>query len=176
MSRFFSVVGEDVAKQKMGIAWLLTCRGIPQFYYGTEIAMKGFTNPDGWVRLDFIGGWKDDKVNKFTNEGRTPTENEVFDWTRALANFRKNSSALTTGKFTQFIPENGIYVYFRHDSQQTVMCVMNTQDQPVTLDLKRFEERTKGFSTGREVTTNQTLKLGEPLSVPKKYVMVLELK
>ena len=30
MSRFFSVVGEDVAKQKMGLSWLLTTRGIPQ--------------------------------------------------------------------------------------------------------------------------------------------------
>ncbi len=44
MSRFFSVMGENVAKQKIGIQWLLTCRGIPQMYYGTEVLMKGISN------------------------------------------------------------------------------------------------------------------------------------
>src|SRR5688572_15757930 len=78
MSRFFSVVGEDVDKLKVGLAWLLTTRGIPEMYYGTEVLMKGFTNPDGWVRLDFAGGWTNDKANKFTAEGRTEKENEVF--------------------------------------------------------------------------------------------------
>jgi glycosidase len=37
LDRFLSIVGEDTAKFKMGINWLLTLRGIPQLYYGTEI-------------------------------------------------------------------------------------------------------------------------------------------
>ena len=41
----------------MGFEWLLTERGIPQMYYGDEVLMTGFTNPDGWVRFDFPGGW-----------------------------------------------------------------------------------------------------------------------
>jgi glycosidase len=41
MTRFFSEVGEDADKLKMSIAWLLTERGIPQIYYGTEVLMKG---------------------------------------------------------------------------------------------------------------------------------------
>ncbi len=53
LSRFMSIVGEDIAKLKMGIAWLLTFRGIPQLYYGTEILMKNYADPDGKVRLDF---------------------------------------------------------------------------------------------------------------------------
>ena len=36
MTRFFSQVGEDVAKQKMGLSWLFTTRGIPQMYYGRK--------------------------------------------------------------------------------------------------------------------------------------------
>ncbi|MES2881795.1 MAG: alpha-amylase family glycosyl hydrolase, partial [Bacteroidota bacterium] len=63
-TRFFSEIGEDFAKYKMGIGWLLTARGIPQLYYGTEVLMKGVSNPDGWVRLDFPGGWPGDKQNK----------------------------------------------------------------------------------------------------------------
>ncbi|HEY1023639.1 MAG TPA: alpha-amylase family glycosyl hydrolase, partial [Sphingobacteriaceae bacterium] len=70
LNRFYSVVGEDFNKYRSGIAWLLTTRGIPQFYYGSEILMTGVTNPDGWVRMDFQGGWPEDKTDKFTAAGR----------------------------------------------------------------------------------------------------------
>jgi glycosidase len=176
MNRFFSVVGEDLDKHKLGLAWLLTCRGIPQLYYGTEILMKGFTNPDGWVRLDFPGGWKDDKVNKFTAEGRTEKENEAFTWTKKLANFRKNSSALTTGKFLQYVPEEGVYVYFRYDENQTVMCIMNTNDKEMIVNLKRFGDQLKNFTSGREIATDRSFVLGDKLSIQKKYLLVLELR
>jgi len=175
MARFFSVVGEDVRKQKMGIAWLLTCRGIPQFYYGTEILMKGFTNPDGWVRLDFQGGWKEDKQNKFTAEGRTEKENEVFNWTKALANFRKNAPAIKSGKMMQFLPEDGVYVYFRYDDNQTVMCIMNSNDKPMEIQLSRFAERIQSHKQGVEIPTGKSINLSEKLTVDAKYVMVLEL-
>jgi glycosidase len=174
LSRFFSVVGEDVEKHKIGIAWLLTCRGIPQLYYGTEVLMKGFTNPDGWVRLDFPGGWAGDKANKFTKEGRTEKENEVFEWTQKLANFRKSSSAIKTGKFMQFVPEDGVYVYFRYDDRQTVMCIMNPTDKEVTLNLNRFDERLKGSVKGREVTTGKEVSLQGTLTITRKYMMVVE--
>lgn len=175
MSRVYSVVGEDAAKVKMGIAWLLTCRGIPQMYYGTEILMKGFTNPDGWVRLDFPGGWANDKANKFTAAGRTEKENEVFNWTKSLATFRRTSSALTTGKMMQYVPVNGVYVYFRYDANQTVMCVMNTNAEASNLDLSRFTERIQGFTSGTEITTGKQSALSGTLSVPGKYVLVLNL-
>ena len=176
MSRFFSVVGEDVEKQKIGLAWLLTCRGIPQLYYGTEIIMKGFTNPDGWVRLDFPGGWKEDKVNKFTSGGRTEKENEVFEWTKKLANFRKNSSAIKTGKMMQFVPEDGVYVYFRYDDSQTVMCIMNTNNKSMTLDVGRFAERLKDFKQGMEITTGKSYSLSDKITIDKRYLLVLDMK
>ena len=59
-SRFFTQINEDFDLFKMGIAYILTMRGIPQIFYGTEILMK---NPDGKVdaviRSDFPGGWKE---------------------------------------------------------------------------------------------------------------------
>ncbi|HEY9044978.1 MAG TPA: glycoside hydrolase family 13 protein [Ohtaekwangia sp.] len=176
MSRFYSAVGEDIAKHKMGLAWLLTSRGIPQLYYGTEILMKGITNPDGWVRLDFPGGWNGDKANKFTKEGRTEKENEVFEWTKKLANFRKSSSAIKTGKMMQYVPEDGVYVYFRYDDKQTVMCIMNTQDKPMTIDSKRFSESIRNYTKGNEVTTGTSYDVKQSLTIPAKYVLVLELQ
>src|SRR5579875_3460996 len=105
MTRFYSQVNEDYDKLKIGMGWLLTERGTPEMYYGTEILLKGISNPDGKVRQDFPGGWKEDKENKFTLQGRTEKENQFFNYVRTIANFRKTSSAITTGKMMQFVPD-----------------------------------------------------------------------
>lgn len=175
MSRFFSMVGEDDQKLKMGIAWLLTFRGIPQLYYGTEIRMKNFSNPDGLVRLDFMGGWSGDAANKFEATGRTAAENEIFNYTKQLAAFRKSSSALATGKMMQYVPENGVYVYFRYDSKQTIMCVMNPENLEKTIAFGRFTEMTTGKSTATNVIDGKQQSLTS-LQVPPKSVLVLEIK
>ena len=52
-------------------------------YYGTEILMKNFKDPtDAEVRKDFPGGWLGDAANKFAAAGRTPRENEAFDFVK----------------------------------------------------------------------------------------------
>jgi len=177
MTRFFSQVGEDVAKQKMGLCWLFTTRGIPQMYYGTEILMKGVSNPDGWVRLDFPGGWKGDQKNAFTGAGLNDDEKSVQDLTRRLSAFRKNSSAIKTGKLMQYIPENGVYVYFRYDNNQTVMCVMNTNEGQATINLSRFSERVKDYTKALDVATGTVFNFeNNALTLGGKYLLVMELR
>lgn len=175
LSRFYSVIGEDRDKYKMSIGWLLTTRGVPQWYYGAEILMKGLANPDGWVRMDFPGGWPGDSVNKFTAAGRTAQENETFNYVRTLANYRKNSSAIKTGKLMQFTPEDWVYTYFRYDDKQTVMVVMNTNKDERTIDPKRFEERTKGFTKGKDVIDASVKDLAHSWKIPGKTIWILEL-
>lgn len=175
LSRFLSVVGEDVQKLKIGLAWLLTFRGVPQLYYGTEVMMKNHANPDGLVRLDFPGGWTGDSANKFTPAGRTPSEDSLFNYTRALAQFRKRSSAIRTGKLMQYVPEDGVYVYFRYDAKQTVMCIMNPTDKDMELTTDRFAERLKGFTSAKDVITGQTTSISDKMKMPAKMQWVLEL-
>lgn len=177
MNRFFSTVGEDVAKFKMGFAMLLTMRGIPHMYYGDEILMKNFKNPtDQEVRLDFPGGFPGDAVNKFETSGRTAQENEVFNYIKMFANYRKTSSALKFGKTMQFIPQNGVYVYFRYDAKQTIMCVMNTNEQSATIDLSRFAEKINGFTKAYDIATGNTFNLEPKLTLGGKYLLAMELK
>lgn len=176
LSRFYSVVGEDLNKYKSGIAWLLTTRGIPQMYYGTEILMKNFSNPDGLVREDFKGGWPGDKVNKFRPDGRTERENDAFNYVRTLANYRKNNEVLQTGKLMQYVPENGVYVYFRYNTDKTVMVIMNTGDKEETLKTARFNERTAGFNAAVNIVSGESLPSFTQLTVPAKTTWVLELK
>ncbi|GAB3423365.1 glycoside hydrolase family 13 protein [Niabella aquatica] len=177
IARFYSVLNEDTAKYKAAFAWLLTSRGIPQMYYGSEILMAGTTSPnDGYVRKDFPGGWKGDADNKFTAAGRTAKEQSLFSYIRKIANFRKSSSAIKTGKLMQFAPYDGIYVYFRYDDKQTVMCAMNTNDQPAAISLDRFSERLNGFTSGRNIATDQPESLKDSLQLQPMTTLVMELK
>ena len=174
MSRFFSVVGEDMVKYKSGMAMLLTLRGVPQMYYGDEILMKNFSNPDGLVREDFPGGWPGDKVNKFTAAGRDKKENEAFNYVRTLANYRKNTPALQNGKMMQYIPQDGVYLYFRYDKLKTVMVVYNSRDKEQTITTERYAERINGALKARDVITDNAVELAK-LTIPAKATLVLEI-
>jgi neopullulanase len=174
--RFFSMVKEDIQKYKMGIGFLLTTRGVPQLYQGTEILMKNFKDPsDAEVRQDFPGGWVGDVKNKFNASDRTPQENDAFDFVKKLANYRKNSSALQTGKLVQYLPEKGVYVYFRQDEQKTVMVIMNQNAEQSTVATKRFAENIATFTKGKNVLTDAVLSDIGSVAAPAMSIQVIEL-
>ena len=53
----------------------------------------------------------------------------------------------------QYVPKDGLYVYFRYDANQTVMCIMNTGDTSAKIDFTRYAERTTGFTKVMDVVT-----------------------
>lgn len=173
MTRIHSALGESIPKTKMAYAWLYTCRGIPQLYYGSELLMKGISNPDGWVRLDFPGGWAGDQKNAFTETGLTNEESDFLHYVQKLGAYRTNSSALKTGSMMQYIPEDGLYVYFRYDNNQTVMCVMNTDTKTRNVNLSKYTERTKLFKGGKDIITGNSI--GAEFSIPSMTMQVIEL-
>ncbi|HEX8326246.1 MAG TPA: alpha-amylase family glycosyl hydrolase [Hymenobacter sp.] len=175
MSRFYSVIGEDFNKYKMAMTWLLTLRGIPQIYYGAEVLMKNFSNPDGLVRADFPGGWAGDKANYFTS--RPGQAGETFDYVSKLANYRKAHPVLSMGKLMQFIPQDGVYTYFRYnDAGECVMIIANNTKTEKQVDGNRFAERTAGFSSGVEVMSGAALADLKVLRVPAQTAWVVELR
>lgn len=176
MDRYFSVIGEDMDKYKMGITWLLTTRGIPTWYYGTEILMKNFKNPtDAEVRRNFPGGFLGDKENAFTKEGRSQKENEAFEFVKKLATYRKSTPALYSGKLMQYLPQEGIYVYFRYNGAKTIMIATNTNSKEMKLTTDRFSDRMKGFTSARNVITDKVVNDLFLLQLPPKTAVVLEL-
>ncbi|TGE15964.1 glycoside hydrolase family 13 protein [Hymenobacter elongatus] len=177
VDRIFSVLGEDVNKQKMALAWLLTERGIPQLYYGTEVLMKNFSRPDGLLREDFPGGWPTDPKNAFTAAGRTPAQHDMHTYVRKLANYRKTHPVLHTGQLTHFVPEDGVYTYFRHDTQgHTVLVMMNCNPVAKTVPLNRFAERLRGYTAARDVLTEAEVPNLQTATVPAFTALVWELR
>jgi len=173
MTRIHSALGESIPKTKMAYAWLMTCRGIPQMYYGSEVLMKGISNPDGWVRLDFPGGWEGDQKNAFTEVGLTDQEKDFLHYTQLLGTYRKGSAALQTGDLMQYVPEDGLYVYFRYNKGQTIMCVMNTDNKERKVNFDKYLERTKGFTGGKDIVSSATI--STQFSIPSMMMQVIEL-
>lgn len=176
LSRFFSVIGENPAKQKMAIGWLLTTRGIPQMYYGTEVLMRGMSNPDGNVRLDFPGGWKGDLKDAFSRQNLESFEMDNLDFVQQMGQFRKRSAVLQRGKLTQYIPENGVYVYFRHLGDSTIMCVMNTSDKEQQVDTQKYRELIKDRKLGQNIIDGRSYILQEPISVNPWEMLIIEVQ
>ncbi|MFM7710400.1 MAG: alpha-amylase family glycosyl hydrolase, partial [Ferruginibacter sp.] len=175
IARFYSIINENMDKYLSSICWLMTCRGIPQFYYTSEFATTGTTYPnDGYVRLDFPGGWKYDSINKFSAAGRSEKDVRIFNTVRTLAQFRKNAPAITRGRFMQYLPEDGLYVYFRYTNEQTVMVIMNTSKTDKKIDFKQYTERTNGFNTYTNVLTGEKKPLSE-MTLGSYQSLVLEL-
>lgn len=174
LDRIFSTVDENWNKLRMAINWLYTLRGVPQLYYGTEVLMKNKkTSSDALVREDFPGGWADDDPakNLFTERGRSDLQKTAFQYISKLGQFRLHSSAIGSGKMMQFIPQDGVYVYFRYDDKQTIMVIANTGDKPVKIDWSRFAERTAGYSKLREVVMGSLFPMEEYTIPPGKSII-----
>jgi glycosidase len=176
-SRIFTQVGEDYDLLRMALAYVLTTRGVPQIYYGTEILMNNpGTEDHGIIRSDFPGGWRGDHRNAFTGEGLTAREREAQAYLRGLLTWRRDKAVIHSGALTHFRPENGTYVYFRHDDTDSVMVVLNKNAEAVSLDLTRFAERLDGYHTARDIFTGAELPLDDALPLPARSALVLELR
>ena len=171
------VYNNDIRKYKMAMAVLATVRGIPQLYYGSEIGMAGNKdNGDADIRQDFPGGWEGDTNNAFIKEGRTQGQNEYFDFTSKLFNWRKNQSAVHFGKMTHYIPENNTYVYFRYNSNESVMVLINNSNETKNINPTRFAENIGNHKTGKDVITEQNIDVTNDITLEPKSVLILELK
>ena len=176
IDRYSTAVKRDVQKYKMALAMLITARGYPQIYYGTEIMLDGIAGSYEGNRFDFPGGWTSDKRNAFETEGRTNSENEVFIYLKTLLNYRKKNPVLQNGKMKQFIPENGIYVNFRYNSEKMIMIIANNSQENKELQLGRFAEMLARKTMGTEITNSKTYSLETPFSIPAKTIQILEIK
>lgn len=164
-SRFVQTdeMAKNLKRYKQAMVFLLTTRGIPQIYYGTEILMTGDKGKgDGDLRKDFPGGWQGDTRNCFVENGRTALENEAFEFTRQLLNWRKGNQVIGKGSLKHYSIQNGVYVYQREFNGKSVVVIMNGTDDSKELDLTPYLEilpRENAFDvlTGKNVNLSGKL-------------------
>ena len=167
ISRFAQTdeMAKKLKRYKQAMVFLLTTRGIPQIYYGTEILMTGDKGKgDGDLRKDFPGGWQGDTRNCFVENGRTALENEAFEFTRQLLNWRKGNQVIGKGSLKHYSIQNGVYVYQREFNGKSVVVFMNGTDDSKELDLTPYQEilpreNALDVLTGKNVNLSGRLRL-----------------
>lgn len=176
LSRYFSSVAENTEKLKMAMVILLTTRGIPSIYYGTEIGMTGWEHEGhGHIREDMPGGWKDDKTNVFTQHNLNNKQQEIFNFTKKILNWRKTSDAVANGKLVHFVPENNVYIYFRVSENQKIMIIVNASSSKQNIDCKRFSEILNNAKQGKDILNEKTIDL-ETIEIEKQTAQIIEFK
>lgn len=114
-------------KLKLAFALTLTLRGIPQLYYGDEIAMAGGNDPDN--RRDFPGGWPGDANNAFTPEGRTPRQQQIVSYVQTLLRLRREHPALQSGFLTHLASDDSSYCFLRSTEDERLLILFNNSTQ-----------------------------------------------
>lgn len=176
-SRIYSWLNEDVDLFNMAMVYIATMRGIPQFYYGSEILM---TSPrerdDGAVRADMPGGWKGDTKNAFTGKGLSEKERDAQDYLKRLLNWRKQSQIIHRGKLQHFAPVDGVYVYVRYLDDKAVMVLLNKNKQEKAINLQRFDSFLKGRKSAWDVMQDKSITLQDSMRLAAKSATILELQ
>jgi len=178
MTRFLTQVNNDLNLFKMGLVFYTTVRGIPQFYYGTEVLMNSNDNPRSHdvIRSEFPGGWNDHEVSALTGKGLTNDQIEFQNFFKKLLNWRKNNKVVHQGKFIHFTPkeQEEIYSYFRILGDKMVWTIFNRKDEAQSINLDKYQEVLKGKSKGYDVIDEKSIDLNT-LKISPKSALIIEI-
>ena len=175
MSRVFTQLNNDYALFKVAMTFLMTTRGIPQVFYGTEILMSNpGTTDHGVIRTDYPGGWQGDSKSAFSGKGLTAQQKDAQKFMQKLMNWRKNTPAIHHGKLKHYAPENGIYVYFRYDKFNKYMIIINKNDEVAEINTADYREMLGQAKTLNNVLTKQSIAITNNMVMPAKTALIFE--
>jgi glycosidase len=173
MDRFLAQMKGDIPKLKNALGMLLTMRGIPCIFYGTEVLMQG-KGSHGVIREDFSGGWKEDAINKFDETKRSTSENDVINYIKTIQTWKANSPAFKEGKLMQFIPQDGIYAFARYTGNDVAFIIFNSNKTKKTISTTRFQDILKGKTSGRNIIDNRKVDMNT-IEIGAKELLIIEL-
>lgn len=178
MTRFYTQTGKSLDAYKMGLSFIMTTRGIPQLYYGSEIVMEGDKSlGDGRLRDDFPGGWPGDTKSVIAGTGLSEQEKEALDFTKQVLNWRKAKEVIHTGKLKHYIPNDGVYVYFRYNCEESVMVVINLNDkESKTVSGAKYAESLQDLTSGTDIISGKKIENLDSFTIAPKTAMIIELK
>lgn len=175
--RFLAEIPEDLGSWKQAIAFLLTSRGIPQIYYGTELLMSGSKEgSDGYVRRDMPGGFPGDQTDAFTRQGRTDLQNEAWDFLSLILKWRRGDArdVIAKGKLKHFIPQTGLYVYQRKLGDKEVVVMMNGRDEEVEVEMDRTAEVLPIGAKRHDILTGTDVEITPTMTFAPRQVQILQ--
>jgi glycosidase len=127
--RFARIAKENMyyppSRLKLAITYLLTSPGIPNFYYGTEIALDGGDAPDNRRLMDF------------------KSDEKFMQHITKLSELRQTRPSLRRGTFELLYDKNGMSILKRkYKDEVTVVAINNTKEtQKVSLPVSTIGEK-----------------------------------
>ena len=190
--RMGDIIGKDPDRFKAMMVLFSTVRGIPQIFSGDEMMFTSANPSTGHpgLRVDFPGGWQGDSFDLFTDEGRASADvdfdgsplpkgllKELYDFSRNLLQWRKNSEVIHNGKTLHFIPSNEGYGYFRYNDRDTVFVFINTSPtESVNVPWSDYAEITEGLGEGINVLTGDKVTITDETVVKPFETLLIEFK
>ena len=177
ISRALFVADRDVEKYKIALTILLTTRGIPKIFYGSEIGIVGDNN-HGNIRSPFPGGFENDIHDAFNSCDRTEYENDIFNFTQNLLELRKKYKSLSQGNLVHFYPINNVYVYFRETNDESTMIIANNNDNDFEVDLNNYKETLNGILQIENLKSNEEFDITQDkkITIKRKSAEIFLLK
>ncbi|PEM58553.1 alpha-amylase family glycosyl hydrolase [Bacillus wiedmannii] len=127
--RFARIAKENMnyppSRLKLALTYLLTAPGIPNFYYGTEIALDGGDTPDNRRLMDF------------------KSDEKFMQHITKLGELRQTRPSLRRGTFELLYDKDGMSVLKRkYKDEVTVVAINNTKEtQKVALPVSVIGEK-----------------------------------
>ncbi len=161
----------DMAQRVMKLMFGLqfTTRGIPKIYYGTEIGMEGYGDPDNRKDMDF------------SQQG-----NDLYQFVKQLVALRKGNNALKYGTLTTLYSDQYIYAFMRHvDDEETIVVINNGEGdmlEPLTISIganSNIPSAVKARLQGKTLTdavTGNSIPVDESIAIalPGKSIAILQ--
>lgn len=175
--RFLDSIPDNLAGWKQAQTFLLTSRGIPQIYYGTEILMHGnrADGGDGNVRRDMPGGFPGDSISVFDRSGMTPAQAEAYDFLSKLLKWRKGEAneVIARGSLKHFMPQSTAYVYERRLGDKAIDVILNGNDEELTIDMAQFAEILPAGSVRHDIISGDEITIGDEMILAPRQTLVL---
>jgi cyclomaltodextrinase len=118
--RFLTSAGSDVRRYRLAMLFSMTYPGAPTIYYGDEVAMEGWGDPD--CRRPFYWKWREEDERVRTH-----------DYVRRLAGIRRDHPCFAMGDFETLYAEGDVYVYRRYSRNEQAFVVLNAGEGEETV-------------------------------------------
>lgn len=161
LPRFMSSISGAPAKErlKLALGFLMTVRGIPSVYYGTEVGMEGGNDPDNRRMME----WNKDP--------------DLLGHFKKLTSVRNGNPALQYGTQLEMWRDPKVYAFARRFEGQEIVAVFNNAHDAQTRDMAlRGGSPLRNGTVLEDALTGETFRVQDGrvhVSTPAKTARIL---
>lgn len=149
----------NMHKFKAALTLVLTTRGIPQLFYGTEFGLDGGGH-HGKIREMFPVSFLYPDENTIQVEKKIKQKN-IYNFSRDLLHLRKNYKSLSIGKLTHFPPKENTYIYTKTLDDEKILICINDNENNVKIDLHDYFSSIDLFTNVKDLLKNSYVEVSQ---------------